>query len=169
MAATTTTATVVVVPSTPPAPAAAGSPRAAVVEVSDDDDVPPPGWDQWASLPASAPEASLGALVVRGDVGAALGAQRMVSEPRRRTLDLRHVRSRSGSVPASRRPTSLRLRRSRGCGRSSVTTALRSTGRFVWRVFQVSWISSSLAVPAPALFRVRAFPDSCCSRLARWR
>jgi hypothetical protein len=69
---TTTTATAVVVPSTPPAPAAAGSPRAAVVEVPDDD-VPPPGWDQWANLPASAPEASTGALVVRDDGGAALG------------------------------------------------------------------------------------------------
>jgi hypothetical protein len=43
-----------------------------VVEVPDDD-VPPPGWDQWASLPASAPEASTGALVVRDDDGAALG------------------------------------------------------------------------------------------------
>jgi hypothetical protein len=43
-----------------------------VVEVPDDD-VPPPGWDQWASLPASAPEASAGALVVRGDGGTALG------------------------------------------------------------------------------------------------
>jgi hypothetical protein len=33
-----------------------------VVEIpdDDDDDVPPPGWDQWASTPASAPEASVG-------------------------------------------------------------------------------------------------------------
>jgi hypothetical protein len=36
-----------------------------------------------------------------------------------------------------------------------------------WRVFQVSWISSSLAVPPPALFRVRAFPDLVFLRLAR--
>jgi hypothetical protein len=43
-----------------------------VVEVPDDD-VPPPGWDQWASLPASAPEASAGTFVVRDDGGAALG------------------------------------------------------------------------------------------------
>jgi hypothetical protein len=38
-----------------------------------------------------------------------------------------------------------------------------------WRVFQVSWISSNLAVPPPALFHVRAFPDSFSSRLDRWR
>jgi hypothetical protein len=43
-----------------------------VVEIPDDD-VPPPGWDQWASLPASAPEPPTGALPARGDVGAALG------------------------------------------------------------------------------------------------
>jgi hypothetical protein len=56
-----TTATAVTAPSTSPAPAHAGSPRAAVVEIPDYD-VPPPGWDLWASLPASAPEASAGAL-----------------------------------------------------------------------------------------------------------
>jgi hypothetical protein len=44
-----------------------------VVEIPDNDDVSPPGWDQWASPPASAPEASAGALVARGDVDAVLG------------------------------------------------------------------------------------------------
>jgi hypothetical protein len=125
---TATTATLVAAPSTPPAPAADGSPRAAMVEVPDDD-VPPPGWDQWASLPVLAPEASTGALVVRDDDGAALGARLIVSGPRRRTPDPRHVRSKSGSVPARRRPTSSRLRQSRGCGRSSMITTLHSTGR----------------------------------------
>jgi hypothetical protein len=67
-----TTATTVAVLLTPPALAATGSSRAAVVEIPDDD-VPPPGWDQWASLPASAPEASTGALVVRDDDSVALG------------------------------------------------------------------------------------------------
>jgi hypothetical protein len=38
-----------------PAPVPAGSSQAMAVEIPDDD-VPPPGWDQWASLPASAPE-----------------------------------------------------------------------------------------------------------------
>jgi hypothetical protein len=42
-----------------------------VVEIPDDGDVPPPGWDQWVSPPVSAPEASAGALVARGEVGAA--------------------------------------------------------------------------------------------------
>jgi hypothetical protein len=44
-----------------------------VVEIPDDDNVPPPGWDQWASVPVSAPKALAGALVARGDAGAALG------------------------------------------------------------------------------------------------
>jgi hypothetical protein len=37
------------------APTLAGSSQATAVEIPDDD-VPPPGWDQWASLPTSAPE-----------------------------------------------------------------------------------------------------------------
>jgi hypothetical protein len=45
-----------------------------VVEIpDDDDDVPPPGWDQWASALAPAPEASAGALVARSDASTALG------------------------------------------------------------------------------------------------
>jgi hypothetical protein len=70
---TATTAVAVAAPPTSPAPDATGSPRAAVVEIPDDDDVLPLGWDQWASAPASAPEASAGALVARGDVDAMLG------------------------------------------------------------------------------------------------
>jgi hypothetical protein len=76
LAASMTEATTAMVVATSPTslvPAAAGSPRAAVVEIPDDDDVPPPGWDQWASMPESAPWASAGALVARGDVGATLG------------------------------------------------------------------------------------------------
>jgi hypothetical protein len=68
-----TMAVVVAMPPTSPAPAAAGSPRAAVVEIPDDDDVLPPGWDQWASALAPAPEASAGALVARDGIGAVLG------------------------------------------------------------------------------------------------
>jgi hypothetical protein len=45
--------------------------------------------------------------------------------------------------------------------------ALRIHSGPAWRVFQVSWISSNLAVPPPALFRVRAFPDPVFLRLAR--
>jgi hypothetical protein len=58
------------VPPTLPVPAAAGDPGAAVVEIPNDDDVPPPGWDQWASVPVSAPEAPAKALVARGDASA---------------------------------------------------------------------------------------------------
>jgi hypothetical protein len=57
---------------TSPAPAVDDSPRTAVVEILDDDDVPPPGWDQWVSALAPAPEAPAGALVTRSDTGAAL-------------------------------------------------------------------------------------------------
>jgi hypothetical protein len=50
----------------------------------------------------------------------------------------------------------------------ALNEALRIHSGPAWRVFQVSWISSDFAAP-PALFRVCAFPDSCSSRLARWR
>jgi hypothetical protein len=64
--------TAVSTPSVPPAPAPIDDSQAAVVEIPDDD-VPPPGWDQWVSLPATAPEPPTGALVVRDDGGAVLG------------------------------------------------------------------------------------------------
>jgi hypothetical protein len=69
---TATTVVAVAALSTLPAPAATGSPQAVALEIPDDD-IPLPGWDQWASLPASAPEPPTGALVVRGDDSAALG------------------------------------------------------------------------------------------------
>jgi hypothetical protein len=72
MVVAATTAEAVAVPSTLPAPAVAGSSQAVVAEIPDDD-VLPPGWDQWESPAASSPEASAGALVVRGGVDAALG------------------------------------------------------------------------------------------------
>jgi hypothetical protein len=140
MAATTVVA--VAAPPTSPAPAAAGSPRAVVVEIPEDD-VPPPGWDQWASLPASAPKASVGALVARGGIGAALGARLMVPGPHRRTPDPRRVRS--GRMRVRRRPTLSRPRRSKGYGRSFrdhsaslnrvLNEALRIHSGPAWRVF----------------------------------
>jgi hypothetical protein len=48
---------------------------------------------------------------------------------RRHALDPLRARSRGRSMRTPRRPTSSTLRRSKGCGRSFVTTALRSTGR----------------------------------------
>jgi hypothetical protein len=53
-------------PSISSAPAPVSVSQAAVVEVLDDDTAPP-GWDQWGSLPAPAPEPPVGALVVRND------------------------------------------------------------------------------------------------------
>jgi hypothetical protein len=58
--------TAVTTPSISPAPAQISGNQAAVMEVSDDDS-PPPGWDQWGSLPAPAPELPVGALVVSDD------------------------------------------------------------------------------------------------------
>jgi hypothetical protein len=52
-----------------------------VVEIPDDDDVPPPGWGQSLSMPASAPEASAGALLSHGGAGAALGGPAVGSGP----------------------------------------------------------------------------------------
>jgi hypothetical protein len=65
-ATTATMTTVVSVPSISPALAPISGGQAAVVKVPDDD-TPPPGWDQWGSLPAPAPEPPVGALVVRDD------------------------------------------------------------------------------------------------------
>jgi hypothetical protein len=65
--------TAVTAPSVPPAPAPIDDSQAAVVEVPDDD-VSPPGWDQWVSLPAPAPEPPTGALVVRDNGGVVLGS-----------------------------------------------------------------------------------------------
>jgi hypothetical protein len=62
----------VTAPSIPPAPAPVSGNQAAVVEILDND-TPPPGWDQWGSLPAPAPEPPTGVLVVRDDDGVMSG------------------------------------------------------------------------------------------------
>jgi hypothetical protein len=51
-------------PSVLPAPTPAGGNHVAVVAVPDDD-VLLPGWGQWESLPAPAPEPPVGVLVMR--------------------------------------------------------------------------------------------------------
>jgi hypothetical protein len=109
-----TTAVVVAAPLTSLVLAAVGGPGAAVVEIpDDDDDVPPPGWDQWASAPVSALEASAGALVAQGGLARRRGTQWMALGPRHHAPDPQRAWS----------------RRSRGSGRSSATTAPRSTMR----------------------------------------
>jgi hypothetical protein len=108
-----------------PEPALAGSLQATAVEIPDDD-VPPPGWDQWASLPTLAPEPQAGTLVRRWDDHMVAGGPRHGTEA---------SSSRAGPPASGEKrvdappPTSPMPKRSSSCGRSSVTTALRSTGR----------------------------------------
>jgi hypothetical protein len=62
-----------------PKPALVGSSQATAVEIPDDD-VPPPGWDQWASMPTSAPESQAGVLVRRWDSRMVVGRSRYGAE-----------------------------------------------------------------------------------------
>jgi hypothetical protein len=63
---TAVTTTAVTAPSILPAPTPVSGSQVAVVDVPDDDSLPP-GWDQWGSLPALAPEPPVGVLVMRDD------------------------------------------------------------------------------------------------------
>jgi hypothetical protein len=73
-AATTAVMTMAVTaPSILSAPAPVSGSQAAVVEVPDDD-TPPHGWVQWGSLPAPAPEPSVGVLVM-GDDGCVMSGR----------------------------------------------------------------------------------------------
>jgi hypothetical protein len=149
----------VAVPPTSPVPAVAGNPRAVVVEIPDDD-VPPPGWDQWASAPVSAPEASAGALVARGDVGAALGrpadGTRASSSRAGPAACLEQGREHADAplahfVEAQAEQGLWQELRDHGASlKRALNVALRIHSGPVWRVFQVSWVSWSLAVPSPA-------------------
>jgi hypothetical protein len=65
-------------------PALVGSSQATAVEIPDDDTLPP-GWDQWGSLPAPAPEPQVGALVRRWDGRMVAGARGTASRPLRPT------------------------------------------------------------------------------------
>jgi hypothetical protein len=60
------TAAAATVSEVPPAPVPTAVDQAAVVEIPDDD-APPPGWGQWESWPAPAPEPAVGVLVMRED------------------------------------------------------------------------------------------------------
>jgi hypothetical protein len=162
--------------STLPAPAVTGSPQVVVVEIPNDD-VPPPSWDQWVSPPASAPEASVGALVVRGDGGAALGcladgagaSPSRAGRAARPKLEREHADAPLAHFVNGQAEQGLwQELRDHGASLNRVLNeALRIHSGPAWRAFQVSWISSSFAVPSPVHFHVSAFPDS--SRLACWR
>jgi hypothetical protein len=151
---------VVATPPTSPAPAALGSPRAAVVEIPDDDDVPPPGWDQWASAPVSAPEASAGALVARGDISVVLGrpadgagASSSHAGPAAR---LEQEREHADAPPAhfveaqAEQGLWQELRDHGASLNRALNEALRIHSGPAWRVFQVSWVSRGFEVPSPA-------------------
>jgi hypothetical protein len=113
-----------------------------------DDDDPPPGWDQWASLPASAPEASTGALVVRDNDGAALGgpadgagASSSHAGPAARPEQERECASAPPAhfVEAQVKQGLWRELRDHGASLNrALNEALRIHNGPAWRVFQVS-------------------------------
>jgi hypothetical protein len=127
----------------------------------------------------SAPEASAGVLVARGDVGAALGclADGVGASSSRAGPAARpeQEREHAGAPPAhfvdaqAEQGLWQELCDHGASLNQALNEALRIHSGPAWRVFQVCWVSSSFAVPPPALFRVRAFPDARSSRLARWR
>jgi hypothetical protein len=143
-----TNAVVVAAPPTSPVPTAAGSQGAVVVEIPHDNDVPPPGWDQWASALASAPEASAGALVARGDVGAArwrpangAGASSSRAGPAARLEEEReHVDAPPAHFIKAQAEQGLwQELRDHGASLNRVLNeALRIHSGPAWRVFQVS-------------------------------
>jgi hypothetical protein len=130
-----------------------------VVEIPDDD-VPPPGWDQWASAPVLAPEASAGALVAQGDVGAAVrhpadsaGASSSHAGP---TAGLEQGREHADAPPAhfvdaqAEQGLWQELRDHGASLYRVLNEVLRIHSGPAWRVFQVSLVSLSFAVPSPA-------------------
>jgi hypothetical protein len=118
----------------PQEPALAGSSQATTVEIFDYD-APPPGWDQWGSLPAPAPEPQAGALVRRWDghmvaVGSRHGAEASSSHaaPLARAIQ-RRARGRGKSTSMRHPPSSPTPKRSSTCRRSCAATSLLSTVR----------------------------------------
>jgi hypothetical protein len=158
-----TTAVAVAAPPTSPVPAAAGSPGAAVVEIPDDNDVPPLGWDQWASALASAPEASAGALVARGDVGVVVGrpADGAGASSSRAGLAARLEWEHADAPPAqfieaqAEQGLWQELRDHDTSLNRALNEALRIHSGPVWRVFQVSWFRGV------SRFLLLLFPRSC--------
>jgi hypothetical protein len=164
------TATVAVAaPPTSPVPTAAGGPGAVVVEILDDDDIPPPGWDQWASAPVSAPEATEGALVARGDAGVALGCPAdgarpagrqtySVPDPQRArpAACLEQEREHADAPPAhfieaqAEQGLWEELRDHGASLNWALNEALRIHSGPTWRVFQVSWASWGFEIPSLA-------------------
>jgi hypothetical protein len=146
-----------------------------VVEIPDDDDVPSPSWDLWASAPVSAPKASAGALVARGDIGAMLGRPTDGAG-----ASSSHVgpaaRLELGQEDADAPPTHfIKAQAEQGLWQelrdhgASLNRALNEVLRIhsgsTWHVFQVSWALwgfeiPSLVFPAFVFFPTLALPAS---------
>jgi hypothetical protein len=122
------TAVAVAAPPTSPAPAVAGSLRAAVVETLTTTTSRRQAETSGRARLCQPPSPRRGRSWLGATSARRWGAQRTASGPRRRALDPQRAWSRSGRLPTPRRPTSSRLRRSKGSSRSSATTAPRSTG-----------------------------------------
>jgi hypothetical protein len=147
-----TTVVAVAAPLTLPAPAIAGSSQAVVVEIPDDD-VPPSGWDQWSSPAASAPEASAGALVVKGGVSAALGrptdgvgaSSSRAGPSARPGQEQEHADAPPAHVIDAQAEQGLwqELRDHGASLNRALNEALRIHSGSAWRVFQVSRVSQS--------------------------
>jgi hypothetical protein len=161
MAVAATTVEAVAAPSILPAPAVAGGSQAVVMEIPDDD-VPPPGWDQWASPAASAPEASAGALVVKGGGGAVLGrptdgtgaSSSRIGPSARPEQEQEHADAPPAHFVEAQAEQGLwqELRDHSASLNRALNEALQIHSGPTWRVFQVSWVPSSFAVLSPALF-----------------
>jgi hypothetical protein len=131
-----------------------------VVEIPDDDGVPPPGWDQWASAPMSAPEASAVALVARGDVGATLerpvDGARASSSPAGPAVRLEQGREDADAPPAhfieaqAEQGLWQELKDHGASFNRALNEALRIHNGPAWRVFQVSWASWGFEIPSLA-------------------
>jgi hypothetical protein len=113
-------------------PALAGSSQATAVEIPDDD-APPPGWGQWGSLPAPAPEPQAGALVRLWDGHMVAGGSRHGTEassshvgPLARAIQWW---ARGKSTLMRHPPSSPTPKSCSSCGRSCAATVLHSTGR----------------------------------------
>jgi hypothetical protein len=165
----------VTTPSILPVPAPAGGNQVAVVEIPDDD-IPPPGWDQWVSQPAPAPELPVGVLAMREDGCVMSGCPAHIAEASSShatlpTSDgaaarLEQEEERVDASPAhfSKAQAEQALwEELRGHGASlnrALNEALQIHSGPVWRVFQLRDCSLSLAVLPLSLLPRPCFPRS---------
>jgi hypothetical protein len=150
-------------PSALPALAPAGGQQVAVVDVSDDD-VSPPGWGQWESLPAPAPEPPAGLLAMREDDcvmsghlahGAEASSSRAALPASDGSVARPEQERECVNVPPahfSEAQAEQALRQEfRTSLNRALNEALRMHGGPAWRVFQVCDFSSGFVV-FPLLF-----------------